>query len=317
MNTSMTTKIPFSATLSTAGYQRMLTNTLKDPKRVSRFVASLTSAVATTPALQDCDPSTIVSAALTGESLGLSPSPQMGEYYLVPYSDRKTNVKSAQFQLGYRGYIRLALKSGAYRRLNAFSVKEGELVSWNPVTEDLQLNVDTTDGRESLPTIGYAAAFELLNGFQKTLYWSREKMLYHANRYSQAFSVEASVLKTRYGEKQKVSFADYEAGNYPKADEWMYSSFWYKDFDAMATKTMLRQLLSKWGILSADMVTAFEQDTAEPAAVEEPILAPVTQQENTPQPVPFAEQQTQQEPMAEQQIDLTNLGEEAHANETF
>ena len=90
----------FSAMISTAGYQKMINNTLRDPKRAQRFVASITSAVATNPALQECDPATILSGALLGESLGLSPSPQLGQYYLVPFNNIKKGCKDAQFQLG-------------------------------------------------------------------------------------------------------------------------------------------------------------------------------------------------------------------------
>jgi recombination protein RecT len=87
-------------------------------------------------------------------------------------------------------------------------------------------------------------------------------MLAHADRYSAAFSKDATDINTKSGTKHKVSFADYEAGNYSPKDEWMYSSFWYKDFDGMAFKTMLRQLISKWGIMSIDMQTAIDSDMA-------------------------------------------------------
>jgi recombination protein RecT len=98
--------------------------------------------------------------------------------------------------------------------------------------------------------------FELVNGFKKCMYWSKAKMEAHADKYSQAFSKDA-VSTTKF---KKVSFADFEAGKYPKEDEWKYSSFWYKDFDGMAFKTMLRQLISKWGIMSIEMQNAFAND---------------------------------------------------------
>ena len=251
----------FSVMISTPGYQKMINNTLKDPKRAQRFIASITSAVAVNPTLQECDPSTILSGALLGESLGLSPSPQLGQYYLVPYWNKKKGCNDAQFQLGYRGLVQLALRSGYYKHLNVLPIKAGELASFNPLTEelDLQLNEDEL-AREASATIGYVATFEYLNGFRKTIYWSKEKMMAHADRYSQAFSVEAQNITRGNKTYKKVSFADYEAGNYPKSDEWLYSSFWYKDFDAMACKTMLRQLISKWGVMSIDLQTAFEAD---------------------------------------------------------
>lgn len=252
----------FSVMISTPGYQKMINNTIKDPKRAQRFIASITSAVAVNPTLQECDPPTILSGALLGESLNLSPSPQLGQYYLVPYWNKKKGCNDAVFQLGYRGLVQLALRSGYYKRLNVIAVKAGELVSYNPLTEEVVLNINEDDlARENSATVGYLAEFEYLNGFQKTIYWSKEKMIAHADRYSPAFSAEATTINGKGGKVyHKVSFHDYEAGNYPKSDEWLYSSFWYKDFDAMAFKTMLRQLISKWGVMSIDLQTAFESD---------------------------------------------------------
>ena len=247
----------FSVMVSTPAYQKLINNTLKDPNRAQRFVAAITSAVAVNPALQECDPATVLSGALLGESLGLSPSPQLGQYYLVPYENRKKGCKDAQFQMGYKGYIQLALRSGCYKRLNVIAVKAGELLRFDPLTEDIELRpIPDEDEREKTATIGYLAMFEYLNGFRKTLYWSREKMINHADRYSPAFSKDAT-----FGKYPKVSFADYCAGNYPKSDDWKYSSFWYKNFDAMAYKTMLRQLISKWGIMSVELQMAFEEDS--------------------------------------------------------
>lgn len=223
----------FSAMISTPSYQKMINNTLKDPARVRRFVSSITSAVATNPVLQECDPATILSGALLGESLNLSPSPQLGQYYLVPFNNTKKGCKDAQFQLGYKGYVQLALRSGYYKRLNVMAVKQGELVSWNPLTEEITLNLmDDELARENAPSIGYVASFEYLNGFSKTIYWSREKMEAHAMRYSKGYSAKKGY------------------------------TFWEKDFDAMAYKTMLRQLISKWGVMSIDLQSAFEADSA-------------------------------------------------------
>lgn len=247
----------FSVMISTPSYQKLINNTLKDQKRAQRFIAAITSAVAINPALQECDPATILSGALLGESLGLSPSPQLGQYYLVPFNNTKKGCKDAQFQMGYKGYVQLALRSGYYKRLNVISVKSGELVRFDQLTEEVELNmIQDEDEREKAPTIGYLAMFEYLNGFKKTIYWSREKMINHADRYSPAFSKNA--VGGRY---PKVSFEDYCAGNFPKGDDWKYSSFWYKDFDGMAYKTMLRQLISKWGIMSIELQKAFEEET--------------------------------------------------------
>ena len=185
-------------------------------------------------------------------------SPQLGHYYLVPFNNRKQGTTEAQFILGYKGYIQLAARSGNYKHINVMEIKEGELVSYNPFDEEIILNpIQDVDEREKTPTIGYYAMFEYINGFKKVIYWSKAQMLAHADKYSKAFSVNA----TR-GKYPKVSYADYAAGNYNKDDEWLYSSFWYKDFDSMAKKTMLRQLISKWGVMSVDMTQAIETDNS-------------------------------------------------------
>ncbi len=256
-------KPKFSVAITTPTYQKLINNTLGEPNRAKRFIATITSSVAVNNALQDCDAGTILAGALLGESLNLSPSPQLGQFYLVPFNDRKAGVKKAQFILGYKGYIQLALRSGYYKKINVVAVKEGEFVRFNPFTEEFECQwIEDETERANAPTIGYAARFEYLNGFQKCIYWSKEKMLLHADKYSQAFSKEAIEINGTNGKSyHKVSFADYEAGNYSKDDEWMYSSFWYKNFDDMAMKTMLRQLISRWGVMSTEMQQGFEKDS--------------------------------------------------------
>ena len=181
---------------------------------------------------------------------------------MVPFEDNKNGRTVATFILGYKGYIQLAIRSGRYRRIKVVAVKEGEFVSYNPLTEDLQVNLIADDEeRERAATVGYYAYFELVNGFQKSLYWSKKKMLLHADKYSKAFNLEAK--KGKQPKYDRVSYADFEAGKVPEAEMWKYSSFWYKDFDGMAYKTMLRQLISKWGIMSSDMRDAFEKDGSE------------------------------------------------------
>lgn len=226
-----------------------------------RFITSVISAVNNNAALQECTNQSILSAALLGESLNLSPSPQLGHYYMVPFND-KDKGKVATFQLGYKGYIQLAIRSGQYKKINVIAVKEGELEYFDPLNEEIKVNlmIDRWDEREQAETIGYYAMFELVNGFRKAIYWSKKQMMSHADKFSPAFSKDATTIKTKYGESKKVSFLDYEAGNYDPKDSWMYSSFWYKNFDEMAFKTMLRQLISKWGIMSIDMQHAFDSD---------------------------------------------------------
>lgn len=249
-------KPAFSLVVNSPAYTKMINNTLRDQNKADRFVTSIISSVAVTPALSECTPDSIISAALLGETLGLSPSPQLGQFYMVPYDDKKRGRKVAQFQLGYKGYIQLAIRSGNYKKINVLPIKEGELVHFDPLNEEIDVRlIEDDEERENAPTVGYYAMFEYLNGFKKAIYWSKKKMLRHADKYSAAFSLEA-----RPGKYPKVSYADYVAGNYDPKTEWLYSSFWYKDFDGMAQKTMLRQLISKWGIMSIEMQKAFDGD---------------------------------------------------------
>ena len=226
-------KVSFSVAINSKKFQLAINNSLRDPERAKRFTASIVSAVSTNPDLQECDASTIVTAALLGESLNLPPSPQLGRYYLVPFNDNNRGYKVAQFQLGYKGYIELALRSGYYKKLNVVGIKEGELVRFDPLNEEIEVNlIEDEDIREAAPTIGYYAMFEYVNGFRKAMYWSKSKMERHANEYSPGY-------RARKG-----------------------YTFWEKDFDGMAYKTMLRQLISKWGVMSIEMQTAYTKDMA-------------------------------------------------------
>lgn len=226
-------------------------NSVVGGKNGTRFISSVVSAVQTTPALQECTNPSILSAALLGEALNLSPSPQLGQFYMVPFDNKKKGVKEAQFQLGYKGYIQLAKRSGVYKKINVISIKEGELVRYNPLDEELEVNFIEDDFvRESTPTIGYYAMFEEINGYKHSIYWSKKKMLAHAEKYSQAFK--------RNGGAKSLELL--EQGKIPEKDLWKYSSFWFKDFDAMAHKTMIRQLISKWGTMSIDFQKAIDKD---------------------------------------------------------
>lgn len=236
----------FSAFLTSDAIKHKI-NEMVGGRDGQRFITSIISAVSTNPALAECEHSTILSAAMLGESLKLSPSPQLGQYYMVPFKDKKRGCKVAQFQLGYKGYIQLAIRSGYYKKLNVLAIKQGELVRFDPLEEEIEVNLVEDDAeREALPTIGYYAMFQYNNGFKKAMYWSREKMLSHADKFSMAFSAKA--------------YEKLQAGEIPEKDLWKYSSFWYKDFDGMAYKTMLRQLISKWGIMSIDLQKAMDGD---------------------------------------------------------
>lgn len=260
-----TQKISLGIFLSQDAAKKQINN-LIGSKNGPRFISSLLSAVKTTPALQECTNTSLLNAALLGESLQLSPSPQLGQFYMVPY-DRKARghkdkatgrwitdapaAKEAQFQLGYKGYIQLAERSGQYKKLNVLPIKEGELVKFDPLNEEIVVKlIEDEEEREAAPTAGYYAMFEYTNGFRKAMYWSKKKMLNHAMKYSQAFA--------RNGGGEALERL--EAGTIPESEMWKYSSFWFKDFDGMAQKTMLRQLISKWGIMSIELRTAFETD---------------------------------------------------------
>lgn len=296
-------KLYFSQAMQTEKYKKLINNTLGDPVRAARFAANITSAVAVNPTLQECDAGTILAGALLGESLLLQPSPQLGQFYLVPFEskakrDRQGNVikpacLKAQFVLGYRGYIQLALRTGQYKRLNVLEVKSGELGGWDPFEERFHEMhfIEDFEKRAAMPTVGYIAHFEYINGFQKTLYWTADRMMSHADKYSPAFSAAAY--------KKLLN------GEIPQNELWKYSSFWYKDFDGMAKKTMLRQLISKWGIMTAEMTMAYERDghVMMPDTASGDLLPEVT---DTPE---LSQQDEQEQPKIERTAKTMDLPE--------
>lgn len=239
----------FSVVIQSDMYKKLINNTLGDPERSKRFIASISSAVATNQNLQQCEAGTILSAALLGESLNLSPSPQLGNYYLVPYKNNKTGITEAQFQLGWKGYYQLAIRSGQYIDLDVLEIKEGEYLGRDKQTGKQKFEfIEDEEERLAKPTIGYLGYFELLNGYRKQIYMSKTEMEKHADTYSKAFNL-----------------ADYnklKAGQIPEKDMWKYSSYWYKDFDGMAFKTILRRLISKYGVMSIEMQDAYTKDMA-------------------------------------------------------
>ena len=237
-NTSVTKssnqKVGFATFCSSPAVRQNIANVVGE-KGTAQFISSVVSAVQANKALSECTNSSIFSAALLGQALNLSPSPQLGQFYLVPYKDRKSGISEAQFQLGAKGYKQLAIRSGQYKKIVTSVVKEGELKSFNPITEEYVFEpVTDVKVRENLPVVGYYASFTLVNGFQKEIYWSKEKMVEHAKRYSQGYRSDCQ-KGTQY-------------------------TFWSKDFDGMAEKTMIRQLISKWGIMSIDLQKAYESD---------------------------------------------------------
>ena len=227
-------KQTFSAFLATDAMKKKI-NEMVGGEKGQQFVTSIISAVSANPQLAECDNASIVSAALVGQALNLSPSPQLGQFYMVPFNDNKRGCKVAQFQIGYKGYIQLAIRSGQYKKLNVLAIKEGELKRYDSLNEEIEVElIEDEEKRENAETIGYYAIFEYLNGFRKTLYWSKAKMEQHALKYSMGYRAKKGY------------------------------TFWEKDFDGMAIKTMLRQLISKWGIMSIDLTMhkALESDMA-------------------------------------------------------
>ena len=227
-------KQTFSAFLATDAMKKKI-NEMVGGEKGQQFVTAIISAVSANPQLAECDNASIVSAALVGQALNLSPSPQLGQFYMVPFNDSKRGCKVAQFQIGYKGYIQLAIRSGQYKKLNVLAIKKGELKKYDPLNEEIEVELIEDDVvREETPAMGYYAMFEYLNGFRKTLYWSKEKMEAHAIKYSMGYRAKKGY------------------------------TFWEKDFDGMAYKTMLRQLISKWGIMSIDLIMqkALESDMA-------------------------------------------------------
>lgn len=221
-------KTKFGVFLSQEGVKTLVRNSVKDDKS---FISSLLTAVSQNPQLAQCDQASILSAGLTGASLGLQCNQTLGQFYMLPFNDKKNNRMVAQFVLGYKGLLQLAIRSGYYERINVVPIKEGEYVSYNPLTEEFKAKIIIDDMiREKTATIGYYAMFKYSNGFTKTLYWSKEKMENHALTYSKGYAAKKGY------------------------------TFWEKDFDAMAQKTMLRQILSKWGILSVELQKALIND---------------------------------------------------------
>lgn len=257
VNNSLTTqkKVPMAVYLAEDAVKNHI-NSILGSKRGTRFITTVVSMVNANPALKECTNESILSAALQGESLNLSCNQNLGQWYPVPYKNKKKGCKEAQFQMGYKGYIQLALRTGQYKDIDVMEIREGEYKGRDGRTGKPKFEfIEDDEERESKPVIGYMAYFEYLNGFTKILYWAKEKMMRHADKYSQAFSLNATS-----GKYPKVSYVDYVAGKYSKEDEWLYSSYWYTDFDGMAFKTMLRQLISKWGMMSEEMQSALEKD---------------------------------------------------------
>jgi recombination protein RecT len=215
------------------------------------FVASIIDLYNTDRTLQLCDPKNVVMEALKAASLKLPINKQLGFAWIVPYRDGRTGQYIPTFQLGYKGYIQLCMRTGAYRYINADVVYEGELVKQDKLTGEIEIDPAQ---RKSDKKIGYFAFIETLNGFRKTLYMSTEEITKHAQQYSKSYGHEASV--------------------------------WATDFDAMALKTCLRLLLSKYGIMSIEMQRAYIEDSSDTVYLaDEAILEDTEDDPETPEEV--------------------------------
>lgn len=234
-------KPSFPAFIKSDKVKNELVKTLGTKAKADTFTTAIVSAFNNNPALQDCDFNSIMTCALMGETLKLSPSLTIGQYYMVPFNDRKKG-KMAQFILSYKGYLQLAIRSGQYRKIQAVEIKEGELEGYDPIMEEAIFSPITDPlAREKAKTIGYYGQIELTNGFKKSIYWSKEKMEAHATKYSAGYKAHKGY------------------------------TFWEKEFDEMAKKTIIRQLISKWGVMSIDMMNGYEADGGFRTSREEPI----------------------------------------------
>lgn len=224
----------FNRTITNPSTQKYLADVLGERK--GSFVNNLTALVANNAQLQECQPLTIMFAALKATALNLPLENSLGMAYCIPYKDNKKGITVAQFQLGYKGFKQLALRSGQFAVIpNATDIKEGELVGRNRLTGECKFEFIEDDAeRAKAKTIGYASYFKLTNGAESTFYMSVEEIEAHALRYSQTYR-----SKTDYVKK---------------------SSKWTTDFDDMAKKTVIKLNLSKNAPLSVEMQDAIKAD---------------------------------------------------------
>ena len=216
-------------------------------KKAPQFLASVTNTVIGSAQLQKCDATSIMGAAFVAATYDLPIDSNLGFAAIVPYNNSKWNPQTrqydkhmeAQFQIMYKGFIQLAIRSGYYKRMNYAVVYEDELKSYNPITGEIEFVEDfsqcTLRAQGVEETVaGYYARFELTTGYVQELFMSRQAVDNHARKYSQAY---------RYDIKEGKK-----------------SSKWSTDFQSMALKTVIKLLLSKWGILSVDMQRAIQDD---------------------------------------------------------
>ena len=196
-------------------------------KRAPQFITSLINIVNSDRNLQKATSSSVVASALVAASLNLPINPSLGYMYIIPYGHTATP------QIGYKGYIQLAQRSGQYEQLNAIPVYDDEFKAWNPLTEEIDYEPKFRDREDNEKPVGYLAFFKLINGFKKTVFWTYKQVDDHRKKFSQ--------------------------GN--KGDKPI--GVWKDNFNAMALKTVLRNLLTKWGPMTVDMQAADLADNGE------------------------------------------------------
>lgn len=209
--------------------QAKFQNVLKE--KSSGFVSSVLNVVNTNGYLADAQPMSIMTSAMVAATLDLPIDPNLGYAYIVPFNSMNKETdrweKKAQLIIGYKGYIQLAQRSGQYRKLNVAPIPEGAFISWNPLAEELKYDFTKATSDKA---VGYAGYFELLNGFTKTVYWTRDQVEAH------------------------------RVANNKAKDKRALTGVWRDNYDAMATKTVLRSMLGRWGILSIEMQNAVSKD---------------------------------------------------------
>lgn len=207
--------------------------------KANQFLASLTSAVNGSTNLQKCNPMQVIGCAMIAASLNLDINPNLGFASIVPYKDGKTQRYIPQFQMGWKGFVQLAMRTGQYKTMNVTEVYEDEFDGYDPFKGELVYHKVTDGDRSNGRTdkiVGYCFYFELVSGFSKMTYMSKEDARNHAKRFSKAYQADLKYQTT--------------------------SSPWSTLFDAMAEKTIVKNTLSKWGILSTQMGMAQKADMA-------------------------------------------------------
>ena len=207
-------------------------------KRSPQFVTSLVSAVNANTMLANCKPESVLTAALTAASLDLPINQNLGFAYLIPYKNKSGEV--CQFRMGYKGFIQLAQRSGYYKTINATDVREGEMTGFDRLSGELTFEWLNDSERNEAKVVGYVAYFQLLNGFEKSLFMTTDELEKHAKKYSK-------------------NYAKYKSG------------LWADNFDSMAKKTVLKLLISKFGPLNTQLEDAIQKDqTADDEYIDNP-----------------------------------------------